>query len=138
MDIVSVYKQFPTRADCIEHLEKARWQSKPICPYCESDRSTLIAKEHRYHCNSCYTAFSVTVQTIFHHTHVPLQKWFLAISIILNYKADKVTARQLASAIGVNKNTAWGIIRKINEAMTEHDKRQLLISIIDGQEGGNG
>ena len=28
-------------------------------------------------CIACRTAFSVTVGTIFHHTHMPLQKWCL-------------------------------------------------------------
>jgi len=43
-------------------------------------------KKRRYHCNNCNTSFSVTVGTIFHRTHLPIQKWFLAIAIILNAK----------------------------------------------------
>jgi transposase-like protein len=93
MNIVQVYEKFPTEEDCILHLEEVRWHGKPVCPYCGSNRTT--ENEHRHHCNNCNTSFSVTVNTIFHHTHLPLQKWFLAISLVLNAKKG-LSARQLA------------------------------------------
>ena len=34
MSIVQVYKKFPTDQDCLKHLEKIRWGSKPVCPHC--------------------------------------------------------------------------------------------------------
>ena len=40
MNIVRIYELFPTESDCIAHLEKVRWNGKPICPYCRSDRTT--------------------------------------------------------------------------------------------------
>ena len=81
MNIVRIYELFPTESDCIAHLEKVRWKVKPICPYCGSDRTTAAPTEQRHHCNNCKTSFSVTVGTIFHHTHLPLQKWLLAVSV---------------------------------------------------------
>lgn len=116
MNIVQIYKQFPTEEDCISHIETVRWNGKPICPYCASDR--VSANQHRHHCNNCNTSFSVTVNTIFHHTHLPLQKWFLAISLILNAKKG-LSARQLARDLEVNKNTAWFMGMRIRNAMFE-------------------
>jgi transposase-like protein len=70
MNIVRIYQLSPTESDCIAHLEKVRWPRKPIYPYCRSDRTTVAAEEQRHHCNNCNTSFSVTVGTIFHHTHL--------------------------------------------------------------------
>ena len=42
--------------------------------------------QHRHRCYTCKTAFSFTVGTILHHTHMPLQKRFLAVSLMLNPK----------------------------------------------------
>ena len=70
MNIIQVYKKYPKQEDCIRHLESIRWKGKPTCPYCKSKNCTPMPKEHRYHCNSCNTSYSVTVGTIFHKTKI--------------------------------------------------------------------
>jgi transposase-like protein len=131
MNIVAIYKKFPTAADCIAHLERVRWNGKPTCPYCKSSRTTPMSAESRHHCNSCNTTFSVTVDTIFHHTHLDLQKWFLAISLVLNAKKG-ISARQLARDIEVNKNTAWYMGMRIRNAMFEQP--ELMRGIVEMDE----
>ncbi len=131
---LSISEQYPTQEDCIAHLEAVRWGGKPRCPYCSSDRSTPMNGEGRHHCNTCNTSFSVTVGTIFHHTHLPLQKWFLAIALILNSE-ESISARQLARHLGVNKNTAWRMAMQIRKAMTNAAQRDPLIGIVEAYEG---
>jgi len=133
MDIVTIYETFPTKDDCLAHIEKVRWGDTPTCPYCKSPNQTPMPKEIRYHCNNCNTSFSVTVGTIFHHTHLPLQKWFLAISIILNAKKG-LSARQLGRDLHVNKDTAWRMAMKIRQAMTQHEQRDLLTGVVEADE----
>jgi len=130
MNIVGVYKRFPTEADCIAHLERVRWAGKPVCSYCKSARTTPMPREQRHHCNNCNTSFSVTVNTIFHHTHLPLQKWFLAISFILNAKKG-IPARQLARDLDINRNTAWYLAMRLRKAMLEADQRDLLQGVVE-------
>ena len=131
MNIVSIYEHFPTNDDCIAHLEYLRWGDKPRCPYCESLKIKQLPNTRRYHCNTCRTSFSVTVGTIFHRTHLPLQKWFLAISIILNAKKG-ISARQLSRDLKINKDTAWRMAMKIREAMKESLQRNFLTGIVEG------
>jgi transposase-like protein len=133
MNIIEVFRKFPAQEDCISYLEKVRWNGVPKCPYCGSDNSTPLAKEQRHHCNNCNTSYSVTVNTIFHQTHLPLQKWFLAISLILNAKKG-IAARQLARDIQVHRNTAWRISMKIREAMSQKHQRELLTGMIEMDE----
>lgn len=131
MNIVQIYRLFPTEADCVAHIEKVRWHGRPVCPYCGSDRATPMLKEQRYHCNSCKTSFSATVKTIFHHSHAPLQKWFLAISLVLNAKKG-LAARQLGRDLEVNKDTAWYMAMRIRRAMADHpEQRGLLQGIVE-------
>ncbi len=126
MNIVQVYRIFPTEADCIAHIEKVRWPDKPFCPYCGSDRTTAMPKEQRHHCNNCKTSFSATVKTIFHHTHLALQKWFVAISLVLNAKKG-IAARQLGRDLEVNKDTAWYLAMRIRRAMKEDPQQRVLL-----------
>ena len=131
MDIVQVFERFPTQKSCIEHLEEARWGENPCCPYCGS--INVSRNQHRWRCYNCKTGFSVTVGTIFHHTHLSLQKWFLAISLILNAKKG-VSALQLSRDLKVNKNTAWRIAMQIRRAMTQAEQREMLTGIVEMDE----
>ena len=131
MNIIEIYDKYPNHIDCLKHLENIRWGGKPICPYCKSARVTAFKNEYRYHCNNCNTSFSVTVGTIFHKTKLDLQKWFLAISLILNAKKG-ISARQLARDICVNKNTAWYMQMRIRRAMSQNS--ELLSGIIEADE----
>src|SRR5580704_6190278 len=133
MNIVRIYELFPAESDCIAHLENVRWKGKPICPYCGSDRTSGAPEEQRHHCNNCKTSFSVTVGTIFHHTHLDLQKWFLAVSIVLNAKKG-LSARQLARDLQVNKNTGWRMGMQIRKAMGEGEQRELLKGLVETDE----
>jgi transposase-like protein len=130
MNIVSIFEIFPTEADCITHLEKVRWKGTPICPYCQSHRSSSMPNEQRHHCNNCKTSFSVTVGTIFHHTRLPLQKWFVAVALVLNSKKG-ISARELAHDLKVNKNTGWRMGMQIRQALDETGQRELLSSVVE-------
>ncbi len=131
MNIVQIFEQFPTQESCIKHLEMARWSGQPFCPYCASINTAKC--EHRHRCYDCKTSFSVTVGTIFHHTHMPLQKWFLAVMLMLNARKS-LSALQLSRDLKVNKNTAWRIAMQIRKAMSQRDQRNLLTGIIEMDE----
>lgn len=133
MNIISIFEKFPTQAECIAHLEGVRWPDGPVCPYCGAYSTTPLPKQQRHHCNACNTTFSVTVRTIFHHTHLPLQKWFLAVSLVLNAKKG-LSARQLARDLDVNKNTGWRMGMQIRKAMAEREQRELLTGVVEMDE----
>lgn len=133
MNIIEIYKKFPTQKDCLDYLENVRWKGQPVCPYCNSTNVTPVPKESRHHCNACNTSFSVTVGTIFHKTKLDCQKWFLAISLILNAKKG-ISARQLARDIEVNRNTAWYMGMRIRKAMSQIADNTLLNGIVEMDE----
>ncbi len=136
MNIIQIYRQFPTHQSCIEHLEKVRWNGTPVCPYCKSTNTTPAPKELRHHCNNCNTSFSVTVGTIFHRTRLDLQKWFLAICLVLNAKKG-LAARQLGRDIEVTKDTAWRMLMQIRRAYVEYgDMLQGIVECDETYVGG--
>ena len=131
MNIVQIYRQFPTQEACIKHLEKARWGDTPACAYCGSTNTYPLRVELRHHCNACRKSFSVTVGTIFFDTRLPMQKWFLAISLILNAKKG-ISRRQLARDLELPVKTAWSVAHRIRKAM--QDDGTLLSGIVEMDE----
>jgi len=115
MDIEAVYSLFPQPSDCVAYLEAVRWQGRPKCPYCKRANSTPHKTDLRHHCNVCNVAFSVTVGTLFHHTRLPLQKWFLSIALMMRAEKDP-SVRRLAATVGVDKNTASHLAKRIRDA----------------------
>lgn len=113
--------------DYLDYLEQIRWGGTPKCPYCEPTNSTAIKQERRYHCNTCFNSYSVTVGTLFHKTHVDFDKWFLAIELICK-SPTTIAVRDLAVKINVNKNTAAYMITRIRRAMLEEE--ELIKNII--------
>lgn len=128
MNIIEIFKQFPTQESCVKHLEKIRWGDKPICVYCGSTNTNPLVKELRHHCNGCRKSFSITVGTIFHHTAVPLQKWFLLISLMQNAKKG-LSACQAARDIEVRRPTVWSMMHRIRKGMGSDNS--LLSGIIE-------
>jgi transposase-like protein len=131
MTMASIYQMFPSQDSCIEHLEKIRWQNGPECPYCFNKHVTREKSQNRWHCNACNTSFSVTVNTIFHDTKIPLQKWFVAISLMLNAPKD-ISAKQLQRDLKVTYKTAWNMAVRIRRAMS--DQSDFLHQIIEVDE----
>lgn len=120
MNLEDVYNQFPSKKDCVDHLETLMWNNNPICPYCASNHFTSSQEENRYHCNTCNTSYSVTVGTLFHKTKIDLQKWFYAIHLITE-PDSKLTTREFAKKINTTKDTAWRIMNEIKNSMIKQE-----------------
>jgi transposase-like protein len=133
MNIINIFKQFPDQESCIKYLEQKRWNNKPVCPYCQSDNTNPLKSENRFrhHCNGCRKSFSVTIGTIFEDSRLPLQKWFLAISLMLNAKKG-ISSRQLARDLELPVKTAWSVNHRIRKAMKQDNG--LLSGIVEMDE----
>lgn len=119
-----------TQEECIALLEQLRWSGQPRCPYCNSTRSVPLKHERRHHCNNCFTSYSVTVGTLFHRTHIELPQWFQAITLVESSEG-KVSVRQLATKIGVNKNTASYMLLRLRNASNEQlELLSLIVRIV--------
>ncbi len=135
--IVEVYRRWPTRADCIGHLERVRWGDQPLCPYCGAERvsrnrdASREATAERWKCQRCLRSFSVTVGTIFHNTHVDLQRWFLLIALMLSAKKG-LSAMQAARDLEMRRPTVWSMMHRIRKALADDGK--LLAGIVEMDE----
>src|SRR5207248_8907999 len=86
MNLPKLFAQFGSDEKCREQLTALRWPKGVTCPRCQSESISTIAERDQYDCNACRYQFSVTSGTIFHDTHLPLSKWFLAIYLMTESK----------------------------------------------------
>jgi len=136
MNLAILIEKFTSHSSCLSYLEKVRWPQGPVCPYCSSKRSSAVSKENRYKCCKCNRSFSVLVGTIFEATKLPLQKWFMAIYLIMDAKKG-ISSLQLSRHLNINKDTAWLLQRRIRIAMSESNFLQGIVEVDETYIGGS-
>ncbi len=131
MNLIDVTRQFKTDDDCLDYIEKARWPSGVCCIKCGSLNISKITREsdsknkrtRLYQCleKECSQGqFSPTSGTVFHDSHLPLTKWFMAMALICEAKKG-ISAKQVSRHLGLEKSykTAWYLCHRIRKAMKE-------------------
>ncbi len=132
MNLIKLVERFHDEDECRAYLEELRWPDGIECPRCGGKVISRINKRHQFDCDSCRYHFSVTAGTVFHDTHLPLWKWFLAVYLIAESKKS-VSANQLRRMLGTTYRTAWHLSHRIRAALKEVDA-QLLKGIIEVDE----
>ena len=141
MNLIDVSKRFASDEACLGYLEKMRWPEGVACLKCQSMHVCTVTKkegkrerfskklgktvevrvpaQQGYQCLDCDHQFSCTAGTIFHDTHLPLHKWFLAVAILCDAKKS-MSANQMMRHLGIGSyRTAWYLNHRIRKAMAE-------------------
>ena len=66
-----------------------------VCGSVDVARKADGQRVGRWNCRDCKSSFNVLSGTIFQGTHLPLQKWFCAIALIVNAKKS-LSSHQLS------------------------------------------
>jgi transposase-like protein len=133
MNLIDVTRDFATEDACLEYLEQMRWPGGLACLACGSMKVKRLeirkgrrGKTRRvYQCleRPCLHQFTATTGTIFHDTHLPLRKWFIAIALITDAKKG-MSANQMKRHLKVQYRTAWHLCHRIRKAMEEGELPQ--------------
>ena len=125
MNLYSLAKKFQTEDQALLHLIKTRWPNGVRCLACDHDKCWLIEAKNKsnkprklFQCADCGLQFSATTNTLFHDSHLPLTKWFAAISLMVEGKKG-ISASQLGRHIGMTYKTAWYVCHRVRDAMQE-------------------
>jgi transposase-like protein len=126
MHLIDVTKELATEEQCLAYIEKMRWPNGVRCATCGAKEVSAIARKSNgknkraqlYQClePTCKQQFTATSGTIFHDTHLPLNKWFMAIALIVDAKKG-ISAKQLERTLQINYRTAWHLSHRIRHAM---------------------
>jgi transposase-like protein/predicted RNA-binding Zn-ribbon protein involved in translation (DUF1610 family) len=143
MKLIDVTEQFGSDEQCLTYLEGMRWPEGVRCPTCGNDKISTITRQSKtknkrgklYQCleATCKQQFSATSGTIFHDSHLPLVKWFMAVALIVDAKKG-MSAKQLQQHLGIGSyRTAWYMAHRIRKAM-ETGKFPLLSGTVEVDE----
>jgi transposase-like protein len=123
-------KQFRNLMECInyfsdekvawDYFEGLRWDGKPVCPFCGTEKVYRLQKDYReFKCGNkkeCDKKFTALKGSILESTKLPLSKWFAAIWLCTAHKKG-VSSHQLAKDLGVTQKTGWFLWSRVREMM---------------------
>jgi transposase-like protein len=123
MNVFSFFEKFPTELSIIEYFIGIRYPDGATCPHCGAVKYKIY-REPKYpkifNCKNCFNTFSIFKGTIFEKSDTDLRKWFYAIHLMLNSKKG-ISGYQLQREIKVTYKTAWRMLKKIREAMSNEE-----------------
>ena len=127
MNLNDIAKSYHDEDSARAFLESERWpDGKAACPKCgeigrsyrlqPKEGSKSAVRKGVWKCGACRKQFTVTVGTIFEDSHIPLNKWLMAIHLLCSSKKG-MSAHQLHRMLGVTYKSAWFMAHRIRYAM---------------------
>jgi len=120
---MQIQERFSTPEKARGYLEAIQWPEGPVCPFCgEKERIGVLTsakvRPGLKKCYACRKQFTVTVGTVFEDSHVPLNKWLIAVYLLCSSKKG-MSALQLQRMLGLTYKTAWFMFHRLRFAVQQ-------------------
>lgn len=156
LTLFTIFEKYSNEDAAREFVESLLWPDGVVCPHCglmgEAYKLTLTEKTPEevaqlkkakkrvqktrkglWKCASCRKQFTVTVNTIFSDSHIPLSKWVLAIHLFCASKKG-ISAHQIHRMLKITIKSAWFMMMRIRHAVAESPEASKLTGIIECDE----
>lgn len=125
---------------CEAALESARWPEGFVCPICKGRRHCNYkrGKVKVFQCCICRKQVTLTEDTVFHSTKLPLTIWFQAMYFLTQNK-NNMSSLELKRLLGVTYRAAWRMKHKLMQVMYEREQLTRLcerVEVDDSYLGG--
>jgi transposase-like protein len=129
LTMMQVMEKFSTEEKARVYFEKLRWPRGPVCAHCGNADKKLIWKRTPnpkakvrpglYTCAVCREDFTCTMNTVMEDSHVPLNKWLIAIYMMMASKTQ-ISALQIQRHLELGSyQTAWFLCQRIRFALRD-------------------
>jgi len=96
-----------------------RWPNGKIeCPRCGSEENSFLSTRRIWYCKGCKKQFTVKVGTIFEDSPLGMDKWMIAVWLIVTCK-NGISSYEVAKGIGITQKSAWHMMHRIRKAMQD-------------------
>jgi len=103
---------------CHEYSASLRWPDGVTCPRCGHKEHSYISTRRKWFCKGCKKQFTTKVGTIFEDSPISMDKWMMAVWLIVNCK-NGVSSYEIAKDIGVTQKSAWFMDHRIRRALQD-------------------
>jgi transposase-like protein len=104
-----------------DYAVKLRWPNgKVTCPRCDATEHSFISTRSIWFCKGCKKQFTVKVGTIFEDSAIGMDKWMIAVWLIVNAK-NGISSYEVGRALGITQKSAWFMMHRVRLALHNKD-----------------
>ncbi|MGD0736890.1 MAG: IS1595 family transposase [Terracidiphilus sp.] len=117
-NLMGAIRYFADPDVCVDFVAAMRWPQGVVCPHCASDRVSYLSSRRIWKCmaKSCYKQFSAKTQSVFEDSPIPLDKWMVAVWMVVNCK-NGISSYEIARDLSVTQKSAWFMLHRIRLAL---------------------
>ena len=131
--LLQVLDFFKSEETCISYLANSRWGETPTCPHCGNVGAYATNRGYKCKAKECHKKFTVTTGTIFENTKISLRTWYAAMYLCTAHKKG-ISSLQLSRDLAITQKTAWFLLHRIREMLTNNQTDQQLKGTIEVDE----
>jgi transposase-like protein len=110
-------RHFADEQICIDTVARLRWpDAKPTCPACGHQEHYYLKSQKRWKCKECHRQFSVKLGTIFEDSAISLDKWLIALWMLVNCR-NGVSSYEVGRTVGITQKSAWFVLHRLRFAL---------------------
>lgn len=113
--IQDAIKFFADQDTCLQYMIPLRWPNGITCPFCDGVEHSFIATRRIWRCKSCKKQFSIKHSSIMEDSPLGLDKWLVAMWLIINAK-NGISSWELHRSLGITQKSAWFLAHRIRLA----------------------
>ena len=116
--LVEAIRYFADQDLCLNLLVSLRWPDGVVCPTCGSTEVSFLSTRRVWKCKQTHSQqqFSIKKGSIFEDSPLSLDKWLVALWLIVNCK-NGVSSYEVARDLDVTQQTAWFMLHRLRLAM---------------------
>jgi len=105
---------------CVDFVASMRWPDGVTCPHCGGKRVSYLSTRRIWKCMAkvCHKQFSVKTQSVFEDSPIPLDKWLVAVWLVVNCK-NGISSYEIMRDVKVTQKSAWFMLHRIRLAMRD-------------------
>jgi transposase-like protein len=104
-----------------DYAVKLRWPDGEVtCPRCDGTEHSFISTRRIWFCKDCKKQFTIKVGTIFEDSALGMDKWMIAVWLIVNAK-NGISSYEIARALGITQKSAWFMMHRVRLALHNKD-----------------
>src|SRR5438270_2300282 len=111
-------RYFSKEDNCIRVVAEMRWPNGIACPACSHREHYWLESQKRWKCKECWKQFSVKLGTIFEDSPIGLDKWLIALWMLVNCK-NGISSYELAKDLGITQKSAWFVLQRLRLALQD-------------------
>ncbi|HEY1984941.1 MAG TPA: IS1595 family transposase [Terracidiphilus sp.] len=130
--LIQATRYFADPDVCVDFVASMRWPDGVTCPHCDGKRVSYLSSRRIWKCmaKDCHKQFSAKTGSIFEDSPIPLDKWLIAVWLVVNCK-NGISSYEIARDVQVTQKSAWFMLHRIRLALKTGGWEKL-----GGEDGG--